>query len=99
MVARRKVADWDAVGLGTMSDRALAAELGVCCQNVQKQRTRRGIPAFGGNDGKTAPRGVDWDAQPLGVLPDWRLAKRLGVSAASVQEQRAKRGIPRHRPS
>lgn len=41
---RRRI-DWDAVGLGSMSDGALGDQLGVTSQAVRQQRLKRSIPA------------------------------------------------------
>lgn len=81
--------NFDLVGLGTKSDRALAAELGVPFDKVYMARRKRGIPSFQEQDN------LKWDTLPLGKISDMGLAIQEGCTRETVRLQRKKRNIPK----
>lgn len=82
--------DWNSVGLGKRSDRAIGKELGVHHSIVLWYREKLGIPAYE----KTK---IDWDQSPLGEMPDCVLARKLKVSRSFVRDKRKEYGIPSYR--
>jgi hypothetical protein len=85
---RKKFFNWDAVPLGTAQDRTIARRYGCSPSSVQRERAKRGIPAFA-----PPPPAVDWDGVGLGERPDAVIARELGVTDRAVSYQREKRGI------
>jgi len=78
--------------LGAMSDRQLAARLGVSRAAVALQRRRRQIPTF-------RPRPPDrvWSEEMLALLgqvPDPQAARRFRIPLAAVKKKRQRLGIP-----
>lgn len=73
--------------LGTATDRAVAARLGLPPAAVTGRRTRLRIAAYGV---------VVWPARVLallGTVPDARVAERMGVSQPLVTRKRNQLGI------
>ncbi len=87
----RQRTQWAKQPLGQISDRQLAAKLGIRRLTVLAARQRLGIAPF--NPAKTR-KGIDWDGQPLGQKSDTALAKELGVACSVVFNARKRRGIP-----
>lgn len=78
--------------LGQLSDRVVAAKLGVSHHIARRVREGLGIEPMAKRG--TRPKGIDWDAQPLGKEPDARIAGRLKVAPNTVLQARRVRGIP-----
>lgn len=78
---RRINHDWESEKrLGTISDSALALEIGCSQRTVTRHRTRLGIPRF---------TEIDWDqVTDLGVVSDAIIAERLGCSERTVAKHR-----------
>lgn len=85
--------NWDEVGLGTVTDTVIAAELGVAPQVVQRTRARRSSPSFYSAQALRTDD-VDWDSVGLGERPDSVIAREVGVSRRKVCAKRLKRRIP-----
>ena len=96
--------------LGTVSDRVLAARLGVAASTVCRARVVLGIPAFtaakpGAPQGHQPPERRAAVAAALealrplmGVVTDAELAKRAGVHQTTVTRTRRQLGVPAARP-
>lgn len=78
--------------LGQLSDRVVAAKVGVSHHIARRVREGLGIEPMAKRG--TKPKGIDWDAQPLGLEPDARIAARLEVAPNTVLQARRVRGIP-----
>jgi len=75
--------------LGTMPDKEVAAQLGLCETTVRHHRQELGIPA-------SRPQ-VRWSPEMndlLGIMFDREVAVELGISCGAVQQQRRTLGIP-----
>ena len=73
--------------LGTMTDMALAAQVGVSHTAIRKRRVAKGIPSFAGDRAR-----IDWarwDTHVLaqGMTPDG-LARLIGCDPSTVRERR-----------
>ncbi|HEX7477514.1 MAG TPA: hypothetical protein VF331_06885 [Polyangiales bacterium] len=80
--------NWKRVGLGKVSDRVLAARLGVSHTAVRRARLRLGIkPAH------KPPKRKQWSRRGLGRMPDAEIARREGVTRQTVHRERERRGI------
>lgn len=78
---------WDNVGLGTKSDRKIAAEVGVHPSKVRKERECRGILSI------LQRPDIDWDDVGLGINSDRKIAADVGVHHGKVRKERRCRGI------
>ena len=89
-VASRRVLikdrDWWHEQVGTKTDRALAAEVGVSEGRVTQVRNQRGVPRFRPNK--------PWH-HLVGTMPDAKVAEIVGCSAPNIGSYRRLRGIPR----
>lgn len=86
--------------LGTDTDRAVAAELGITAACVARKRQILAIPPFSGRTGSN-PRAYAWapeDLARLGRMSDRALARELGLSTSTVCTKRQILGIPPWRP-
>lgn len=82
----------DAADLGKLTDKALAARIGISMQTVRRERIRRGIQAF-----KPHPEVIPWceeDLALLGTMTDEALARRTGRQTTAVQQKRLSLNIP-----
>jgi DNA-binding CsgD family transcriptional regulator len=78
--------------LGTMPDRALAKELGICASSVMLKRQTLKIPPF-----KPPTRPLEWTEEMLALLgevPDSQVAELYGISEKTVGAKRFRLGIP-----
>jgi len=98
--AQRRVCEWtDAMLrlLGTDTDRAVAAELGLDKHSVFRKRRILGIPSYA--VGTFRPPGFHWAPRALALLgtaSDHKIASRLRVSRATVLLKRLELGTPSH---
>lgn len=74
---------WDDVGLGTKSDRKIAAEVGMHHATVAYHRKRLGVASFG-----RSKRKIDWSKIPLGEHTDVHVAKLVGIPKGTVVQAR-----------
>jgi hypothetical protein len=90
--------------LGTASDKAIAAHLGISGQSVTRKRTKLGIANAGPGVVKIGvPRkNYDWTAEAIALLGtdvDKKVASKLGLSTGAVRSKRRKLGIASVRPN
>jgi RNA polymerase sigma factor (sigma-70 family) len=78
--------------LGTMSDKELALQFGVCKSAISHQRYRRDIPNYGGS--RPNKSWTKEEVALLGTAPDPVIAKQVNRKPNTVTHKRNEMGIP-----